>query len=264
MPKISVIIITKNAAHQIAACLESVQWADEIIILDAGSQDNTLAICREFTDSVYVNPYWQGFGVQKNRALAKAQHEWVLSLDADEVVTPALRQEIVQVINIAQEQTAFQIPRQSYYCGRWIKHSWGDDYVTRLFRRKKAKFTEDLVHEKIQLRQGKLGTLTQPILHYSFNSLEEVLEKTNFYSTASAQMLYQNGKRSNLTKAIFHGLWTFLRFYIFKLGFLDGREGFILAVSNAEGTYYRYLKLMYLQEYIQNDAQSHRNHLQSS
>ncbi len=246
MPKLSVILITKNAAVHIEACLTSVAYADEIIVVDCGSDDNTIALCRPFTDKIFITDDWPGFGPQKNRALAKATGEWVLSIDADERVTPALQEEIKQAIT-ATHYTAFRLPRQSYYCGRWIKHSgWTPDYVTRLFRRDCARFSDDLVHEKVQLLQGDLCTLKTPLLHYSFNSLEEVLNKMNSYSSANALKYYEQGKKSSLKKAIFHGLWAFVRTYFLQAGFLDGREGFMLAVSNAEGTYYRYLKLMYL------------------
>jgi glycosyltransferase involved in cell wall biosynthesis len=250
MPQLSVIIITKNEENHIGECLASVAWCDEIIVVDSGSTDNTIALCRSFTDKVFITQDWRGFGFQKNRALAKATGEWILSIDADERITAALQQEIKSVI-AHSSYSAFQIPRQSRYCGRWIKHSgWTPDYVLRLFRCGCASFTDDLIHEKVQVLSGDISTLTTPLLHYSFNSLEEVLEKVNSYSSANAEMHYAKGKKSSLTKAIFHGLWAFVRTYLLRAGFLDGREGFMLAVSNAEGTYYRYLKLMYLQESI--------------
>ena len=248
MIRLSAIIITRNEANNIHECLTSLAWCDEIIVVDSGSTDNTVTLCRSFTDQIVITNQWSGFGPQKNIALAKATGDWVLSIDADERVSEALQQEIQQVL-IDSTWTAFQIPRQSSYCGRWIKHSgWTPDYVIRLFRRDCACFSDDLVHEKVQVLQGKIGTLKQPLRHYSFNSLEEVLAKINSYSTANAQQHYAQGKPSSLTKAIWHGLWAFWRTYVLRAGFLDGREGFMLAVSNAEGTYYRYLKLMYLQK----------------
>jgi len=247
MPTLSIIIITKNAEAHIDNCLNSVKFANEIIIVDSGSTDNTVKLCKKYTDKIFIRRDWQGFGVQKNRALEKAQSEWILSIDADEEITPDLRHEIESAI--AQNQyTAFRIPRLSQFCGRWMKHSWSSDYVLRLFKRECAKFSNDLVHEKLEVLQGDIATLKNSILHNSFSSLEEVLDKTNTYSTAGAKMRFEKGQSATLKKAIFHGLWTFLRSYFFKKGFLDGREGFILAVSNAEGAYYRYLKLMYLNE----------------
>lgn len=246
---LSAILITHNAATHITACLSSLSFVDEIIIIDAGSTDNTLEYCRTFTNKIFSHPDWQGFGVQKNRALSYAQGDWILSIDADERISSALQKEIQQAIQ-QTTYTAFQLSRRSRYCTRWINHSgWQPDQVIRLFRRTTAQFTNDLVHERVQVLSGAVGTLTTPLLHYSFNSLEEVLDKVNRYSTASAQMLYAKGQRSSLTQAIAHGIWAFVRTYLLKRGFLDGREGFMLAISNAEGTYYRYLKLMYLQEY---------------
>lgn len=256
MSRLSVIIITHNEEHQISECLASVSWCDEIIVVDSGSTDNTVTQCRQFTQNIFIQDDWQGFGVQKNRALAKATGEWVLSIDADERISTALQQEIKQAITYPTA-SAFRIWRQSYYCGRWIKHSgWSSDYVIRLFRRQCAHFTNDLIHEKIQVLQGKVNTLTAPLLHYSFTSVEEVLEKINRYSSLNAQLHYEQGKRATLTQAIGHGLWAFVRTYLLQAGFLDGPEGFMLAVSNAEGTYYRYLKLMYLQKYVKNQRYS--------
>lgn len=157
-PRLSVVIITKNAAAHITRCLTSVSWADEIIILDSGSVDDTLTRARVFTDKIFINTDWQGFGVQKNRALSYAQGDWILSLDADEEVTPALKQQILNALT--QAHAAFQMPRRSCYCGRWMEHSgWSPDYVLRLFRRDAARFSDDLVHEQLHLSSGTQGKL---------------------------------------------------------------------------------------------------------
>ena len=247
----SIIIITKNEADDIRECLKSIAWVDEIIVLDSGSSDETRKIALEFTEKVYVSEDWQGFGVQKNRALEYATKEWILSLDADERVTKELRTEIEKVIAEPNSKSAFRIPRNSNYCGRFMKHSgWSPDYVVRLFRKDSGRFNNNIVHESI-VTKGKIGTLKHPILHYAFSDLEEVLDKINRYSSAGAIQKLNPGKRSGLGKAIRHGLWAFIRTFFIQAGFLDGREGFMLAISNAEGVYYRYLKLMYLQEKIQ-------------
>lgn len=248
MIKLSVILITYNAAAHLEKCLASVAWADEIIVLDSGSQDATLEICRKYTKKVYLSEDWQGFGVQKNRVLSYAQGEWVLSLDADEVISEKLQFEIQKVIQ-STEFTAFKISRLSRLMGRWIQHSgWQPDYVIRLFRRECAQFSDDLVHEKLEVQRGKVGTLHSPILHYAYDSIEQLLEKTNRYSSDSAKMLCTRGKRSGLNKAIFHGVWAFLRTYLLRRGFLDGQEGFLIAVAQAEVAFYRYIKLSYLQK----------------
>lgn len=236
------VIITKNEGHNIRACLESVTWADEIIVVDSGSADDTVAICREFTPHVYIHD-WPGFGAQKNRALDYATNEWVFSIDADERVSPDLRAEIQSAMH-EWHKDAYEIPRLSSFCGRYIHHSgWRPDYVTRLFKRGVGRFSDDLVHERV-IVTGSTGRLRQPILHESFRNAEELLAKINHYSSASALMLHKKNRTASLKKAVAHALWAFLRTYILRAGFLDGREGFMLAVSTAEGTYYRYVKLM--------------------
>lgn len=242
---LSVIIIVKNEEHDIRSCLESVTWADEIIVLDSGSVDNTLSIAKEYTDNIYISTDWQGFGVQKNRALVHASCDWVLSLDADEHVSDALHQEIANAIQ-SGSPFIYKLPRLSSYCGKFIRHSgWWPDYVTRLFKRGKASFSNDLVHERLVF-QGEAAKLTAPLLHVTYKDLDEVISKINQYSTLGARNSYQKGKNGGLTSAIAHGLWAFVRTYIFRAGFLDGAEGLMLAISNAEVTYYRYLKLLYL------------------
>lgn len=246
MTQLSAIIITLNEAEHIGACLESIAWADEIIVVDAGSQDDTVAICQRYTNNVMTTD-WPGFGPQKNRALAQATGNWVLSIDADERVTPALRTEIQQQL-ATPSYDAYRIPRRSNYCGRWMRHSgFWPDYVLRLFRREGSRFSDDLVHERV-ITSNAVGTLKEPLLHYPFQNLDEVLNKVNAYSSAGAIMRHQRNQTGGLGRAISHGLWAFLRTYLLRAGFLDGREGFMLAVSNAEGVYYRYLKLMLLQK----------------
>jgi glycosyltransferase involved in cell wall biosynthesis len=244
MSTISAIIITRNEEANIRGCLESLAWVDEIIVVDAESTDGTVAICREFTEQVHVLD-WPGFGPQKNRALAFASREWVLSIDADERVSAQLREEIrAKIANT--EKVAFAIPRLSSYCGRFIKHGgWRPDYVTRLFRRDKGHFSEDLVHERV-ITEGQIGKLAADLIHYSFRNLEQVLTTVNRYSTLGAEQKHQAGERSGLSRAVLHGFGAFIATYFLKAGFLDGRHGLMLAISNAEGAYYKYLKLMAL------------------
>jgi glycosyltransferase involved in cell wall biosynthesis len=242
LSSLTVTVITKNEEQNIEACLRSVPFADQLVVLDSGSTDATTRIAAEAGAEVSVNTDWEGFGVQKNRALALARHEWVLSLDADERVSPMLRAEIEAVLASPQFDM-YAFPRLSSYCGQNMLHSgWYPDRVTRLFRRGVAKFSSDLVHESI-ITSSPVGQLESPLLHESFRSLEDVLEKVNRYSSAGARSLQNKGKRSSVGKAVGHGLWAFIRTYVLRLGFLDGRMGLVLAISNAEGTYYRYLKL---------------------
>ena len=243
-PLFSVIIITKNEAHNIEDCLKSVAWADEIIVVDSGSTDNTVEICRKFTDKVLVTD-WPGYGAQKQRALEMATGEWVLSIDADERVTPALKEEILAKVP-SSTVNAFEIAFSSEYCGKMIRFGdWWNDAQIVLFRREKGRFVSLLVHERIEI-QGKVGRLIGKIHHFAFPYLSVVLRKMNDYSTWSAAQKKSQGKKGGILKGISHGLWAFFRGYILRLGFLDGKQGFLLAVSNAEGTYYRYVKLMYL------------------
>lgn len=244
---LSVVIITKNEAGRLRPTLESVRFADEIVVLDSGSDDGTADLAREYTDKVFVDPVWPGFGEQKNRALAHATGDWVLSLDADERVSAALQREIRSVIE-GGDKPVYALPRLSSFCGRDIHHSgWWPDYVPRLFKRGAASFSPDLVHERL-LFEGEAGRLKNPLSHESFRTLDEVLDKINRYSTAGAEQALAKGKRGGLVKALFRGGWAFIRSYLLRAGFLDGREGLMLAISTAEGVYYRYLKLGYLAE----------------
>ena len=245
---VSVIVITLNEADRLPATLQALQWAQEIIVVDAGSIDGTLAIAQQWATRV-EHRAWSGFGAQKNHALSLASLPWVLSIDADERVTPELAQEIQAFVNRDGDgYLAANLPRLSRYCGRDIHHSgWWPDPVCRVFKRGHARFSDDLVHEKI-ICTGPVWNFQGLLMHDSFQNLDQVLHKLNQYSREGALNLQRKGKKSGLGKAIGHGLWAFFRTYILQRGFLDGREGFILAVSNAEGTYYRYLKLMYLNE----------------
>ena len=245
--ELSAIVITRNEEARIRECLASVAFAAEIIVVDNASTDATPDIARAAGAQVHHAPDWPGFGPQKNRALALATKPWVLSIDADERITPQLREEILAVLRSEGGPEAWDMPRRSSYCGQYMAHSgWYPDRVTRLFRRGTARFSDDLVHERL-VTEGRVGHLRQDLLHETFDDLSSVLQKLDRYSTAGAQRMWDKGKRSSLGKAIAHGLWAFLRTYVVRLGFLDGRMGFVLAVSNAEGTYYRYLKLWLLE-----------------
>jgi len=242
---LSVIVITRNEASHIERCLATVSWADEIIVLDSGSDDDTVDRCRKYTDKVFVLD-WMGYGVQKQRALEKASGEWILSIDADEMVTPELRTEIEDAMQ-RPGINGFEIPRLSSYCGTIIRHGgWWPDYVLRLFKRTKGRFSDDLVHEKMTV-EGTVVQLEQPLLHEAFIDYDEVLRKIDHYSSLNARQLYEGGARTSLLHAVTRGFWAFFRTYLLKASFLDGAHGFTLAVSNAEGTYYKYLKLLELQ-----------------
>lgn len=244
---LSVIIITKNEASSITACLRSVSWADEIIIVDSGSTDSTISICKKHGAIVHTRE-WTGFGDQKNYALSLATNKWILSIDADERVPTELKMAILKAISEPNGFSAWRIPRLSSFCGKYIHHSgWRPDYVTRLFEKESAKFSDDIIHEKV-IVNGKTGTLKESLLHESIESVDDLLQKMNDYTTAGALTLHHAKKRTSLKKAIFKSGWAFFRTYILRAGFLDGRRGLMIAISSAESSYYKQIKLLMMQE----------------
>lgn len=244
---LSVIVITKNEASRIGDCLASVQFADEIIVLDGFSTDATADIARAHGAQVHQAADWPGFGPQKNRVLALATQPWVLSIDADERVTPELQAEIVQTL-AHPSYDGYQIARLSEFCGKKIRHSgWWPDYVVRLFRRELGTFDNVPVHEQVVV-QGRVGKLKSWFLHFPFDDLEALVTKINRYSSDAAQMMALKGRRVGVFGLITHSAWTFIRIYLLRRGFLDGRHGFVLAVTAASGSFLRYSKLMFLNE----------------
>lgn len=248
-PTLSAIVITRNEAHNLHDCLQSMQGlVDEIIVVDSQSTDATVAIAQQHGAKVSQPADWPGFGPQKNRALDLATCDWVLSIDADERVTPELAAEIKQVLQAADGHVAYKLPRLSSYCGKFIHHAgWQPDYVLRVFKRGRAKFSDDLVHERV-LTQQPVHALENHLLHYSYLNFSQVLQKVDAYSSASAKQAYARGKRASLAGAVGHGAWAFFRTYVIRRGFLDGAHGFALAISNAENSYYKYVKLWHLQQ----------------
>jgi len=233
-------VITRNEEANIGPCLDALAFCDERIVVDAGSTDRTVALARQKGARVETHD-WQGFGVQKNFALSLAQGDWVLSVDADERVSPALAREIERAVAEGRAD-GYEIPRLSSFVGHEMRHSgWFPDYVLRLFRRGKARFSDDLVHERV-ICEGTIARLSGTLHHSPVARLEDALRRADGYSTAGAAMIVKSGRRVSFASGISHGLWSFFRTYVLQRGFLDGREGFLLAVANAEGTYYRYMK----------------------
>lgn len=243
---VSVVIITLNAEAQIQKCLDSVRFATEIIVLDSGSQDRTVEICRTYTEQVYQTD-WPGFGIQKNRGIDLATGHWVLVLDADEYLTPELQQEIQAIVNTeSSSAVAYKMLRHSTFMGKIIRHGdWRNDWITRLFQRGAARYTEDRVHEKLCV-QGEVSCLQGVLLHDTVTSVEDSLRKLNQYSTLGAEQRVAKGRGGNLLTAIVHGAWTFVRSYIVRRGFLDGQEGYLIALLTAQGSFYKYIKADYL------------------
>ncbi len=247
--KLSVIVITKNEAANIADCLKSVAFADELIVVDSGSTDGTVELARALGARVEVTADWPGFGPQKNRALDLATGDWVLSIDADERVTPELAREI-QATLAAPRGDAYEIARLSNFCGRDIRHSgWWPEYVLRLFKRGAARFNDVVVHERVVPADGRAPLrLEGHFQHYPYDNLDALITKINRYSSDAAAMMYAKGRRTSVLGALGHSFWTFVRIYLIRRGFLDGRHGLVLAVTAASGSFFRYSKLMFLAE----------------
>jgi len=240
VPRLSAIIITKDEAANIGHCLDSLAFCDERIVVDAASSDGTMMIAKQKGARVAAHG-WKGFGPQKNYALSLAQGDWVLSIDADERVTPELAQAIRTAIEDPNTD-GYEIPRRSSFCGRMMRHSgWFPDRVLRLFRRGRGHFTDDVVHERV-VCDGTVARLREPLLHYPVARLEDAIRRIDQYSTLGAEQLAISNRKISAFSGVAHGVGTFLRVYLLKLGFLDGAAGFMLAVANAEGAYYRYMK----------------------
>ena len=242
---LSLTIITKNEADVIARCIQSVPLATEVIVVDSGSTDRTVEICRELGARVVVTDDYPGNGPQKNRALDLATGDWILSLDADEWITPELMEEIRALMETSPANVAgYRIRRLSSFCGRFMHHSgWWPDWIVRLSRRGQGRFNDELVHDRMVLN-GEMGQTEGIILHEAFVALDDLVTKMNRYSSDGARMLQRGGQSGSLTRAVLHGWWAFTRTYFLRAGFLDGREGFMVAVSTAEVAYYKYAKLL--------------------
>ncbi|MFH1096144.1 MAG: glycosyltransferase family 2 protein [Candidatus Desantisbacteria bacterium] len=238
---ISVIIITHNEEKNILACLSSVKWANELLVVDAVSTDNTKKLAEEFGAKVF-QAEWQGYGKQKNYALSLANGDWILSLDADERVTPELAEEIQAVVQNSQ-MDGYQISRKAYFLCKWIRHSgWYPDYCLRLFRKDKARFVEKPVHEFVEL-DGKRDQLKGALLHYTDTCLEHYLHKLCCYTTLAANELVTKNKKASLGDIIIRPLFIFIKMYILKKGWMDGMHGFILAVLSSFYVFVKYAKL---------------------
>jgi glycosyltransferase involved in cell wall biosynthesis len=245
---LSVIIITHNEAGNLPDCLASVAFVDEVIVLDSGSTDGTPELARALGAVVHNSPDWPGFGPQKNRALALASQDWVLSLDADERVTPALAQQILVAV-AADKATAYDLPRLTQFCGRWIHHcGWSPDRVLRLFRRDAARFSDDLVHERVVLTRGREAHLDEKLLHYSYPTPSHYWRKLETYSQAWAQQRHAAGQQTSMLRAALAGVVAFMRSYVVRLGFLDGAMGFAVCTMQAQAAFGKYFALYCLNQ----------------
>lgn len=245
MTTLSIVLITKNEADKIEACLNSVSWADEIVIFDSGSTDSTLEIASRFTDKIFVENDWPGFGLQRQRAQEKANGDWIMMIDADEVVTPGLQEEIRSAIARDDRSKAYAVPRLTWAFGAYIRYSgWYPDYVVRIYPKALAKYNEALVHEKVVCDENlEVVRLQGDLLHFTFKDLEQWINKTARYSAAWAEQKHNEGKRSSIFAAVSHSVVYFLKAFFIRRGFLDGRAGFVLAVLGAYSRFIKYTDL---------------------
>ncbi|MBE9593324.1 MAG: glycosyltransferase family 2 protein [Proteobacteria bacterium] len=240
---ISICIICFNEEKNIRRCLECATWANEIIVVDSMSQDKTVEIAREYTDKVYQEA-WPGYVDQKNCAISKANGNWILSMDADEEITAALRDEILAETGKADAKNGYRIPRRSFYQGRWINHSgYYPDRQLRLFRRERGHWTGGRVHERVDV-QGSTGDLKKDLLHYPYKGvISGQLQTVNSFSSLMAEDMYERGKHYHISLLLLRPTFKFFEVYLLKLGFLDGLAGFIIAVTSAYAMFVRYIKL---------------------
>ncbi len=242
--KLSVTIITYNEEANIRRTLESVKWADEIVVVDSGSTDRTVEICREYTDKVFHQD-WLGFAKQKNFAIGKTEGDWVLSLDADEPIESALADEIRGIISSLGSFDGYRIPRRTFFLGKEIKHGgWYPDYNLRLFRRGKGRFEERTVHEAIRVL-GSVGKTLHAIEHYAYHDLASYLNSINKYSSFAVDVMEEEGIswfKASWMNIIFRPVLTFVLKYFFRLGFLDGKHGLVLNLFHSYYVFAKYAK----------------------
>jgi len=239
---VSVVLVTKNEEKNIRDALQSIGNVSEIIVVDDFSTDKTLEICREFTGKVFQIE-WKGYAAQKQTAIDLAAGPWVFLLDADERFTQSLSEEVRRVVEQSGEYSGFFVPRKNYFLGRWIRHGgWWPDYTLRLFRKDAARVEVRKVHEKVVV-SGKTDFLDNPLEHFTYRTVSDYLKKMEIYSTLAAQELKDKGKKSGIVTMCSHSAFTFVKMYFFRLGFLDGIHGFVLAVLYGYYAFLKYLKL---------------------
>ena len=240
---LSVIVITRNEERNIAECLESVSWADEIVVVDAQSSDRTIELARQFTKKIYVNK-WQGYGESKNFALTHVTHEWVLWLDADERVSADLRNEIQHILSASGNIFAgYEVARRAYFLGKWIRHcGWYPGYVTRLFQKSAGKFLTSRVHERLEI-VGEIGRLRNDLLHFTDLTLFHYFSKFNRYTSLAADDVIHAGRLFSLYDVLVRPPFLFFKMYIVRRGFLDGIHGLVLSLLSAAYVFVKYAKV---------------------
>ena len=238
---ISVAIICKNEEKRIEQCLRSVSWADEIVIVDSGSSDRTLEIARQYTDKIFVNTDWKGFGPQRQIAEAHASHDWILAIDSDEVITDDLRRDIITAIADADEATVYRFNRLTSFCNKFIRHSgWHPDRIVRLYNRKHYGYNDAHVHEAVNCQGAKVVDLKGILLHYQMDSLEDYIDKRNRYARAWAEAQYEKGRKTHVAEILLRSFFAFFRHYVIRLGVLDGYHGVLIATIQMQYTFNKY------------------------
>lgn len=251
---LSATVIALNEEKDLPRCLKSLQFCDEVIVVDSGSTDKTVEIAKKFGAKVIQEP-WHGYGAQKNFAMQHAKNEWVLNLDADEAVTPELKEEILKEINSSNSAAGYFIARKTFYLGKWVRFGgWYPNHVTRLCRKSCSKWTEPKVHEELKI-EGEVRILKNPMLHFTFSDISDQLRTNLKYAKQGAEELYSKQKKANVFKLIFKPISKFFETYFFKLGMLDGLAGFIISVNAAHSVFMKYSFLFEMQnkELQQND-----------
>lgn len=244
-PTLAAVLIVKNEANNLAACLATLDWVDEIVVLDSGSTDDTQAVAIAAGARFFVNSEWPGFGKQRQVAQSHVQSDWILWVDADERVTPELKNSVQAVLEKPKANTVYSIPRLSWVFGRFIRHcGWYPDRVLRLYPKALTGYNDALVHEKVHLNKGvKVRKLKGDLLHYTYRDLEHYLVKSAGYARAWAEQRQLKGKKASISQGIMHALGCFIKMYIIKLGFLDGKQGFLLSLLSAHSTFVKYADL---------------------
>lgn len=241
---VSACIITFNEEDRIQACIRSLDFCDEVIVVDSHSQDKTRDIAADYGARV-IERDWPGFGPQKEFAIRQARNDWVLCLDADERIGDALRNEIVALYRAGfPGKAGWRMPRLSFYMGAWVKHgTWVPDYNLRLFDRRRGRWNNKIIHERVEL-EGSVGTLSGKILHYPFRTLAEHLSTMDKYTTLMARQMYEDGKKAGIFNLIVNPLGRFVKYYFLKRGFLDGWRGLVMASLAAQYVRTKYIKLL--------------------
>lgn len=244
MPKLSVCIICKNEQAKIENCLQSVLWADEIILVDSGSTDKTIEIAKKYTDKIFIRDDWEGFGEQRRRAENYASNDWILAIDSDEVIPASLADEIKLKLNEIPDEAVLVLNRLSQFCGKFIYHSgWHPDPIVRVYNKKKYSYNQNLVHESVDCKGAQKVKLKEKLLHYTFDTIEQYQSKIDRYAIDWAEDRFRKGKKISKIRPYSSAIFAFIRHYLLRLGFLDGAAGWKISNIQMRYTFDKYHKL---------------------